>query len=67
MLPAVGRHELLWVDRDSLQEVARTRMHGQPVFIIAQPASPFVWVNFATPLNDTVQVVDSRSHRWWRR
>ena len=38
-------------------------MHGQPVFIIAQPASPYVWVNFATPLNDTVQVVDSRTHK----
>ena len=37
-------------------------MHGQPVFIIAQPASPYVWVNFALPINDTVQVVDSRSH-----
>ncbi|MGL4281767.1 MAG: cytochrome D1 domain-containing protein [Albidovulum sp.] len=61
-LPAVGRHELLWVDRASLKEVAATPMHGQPVFVIAQPASPYVWVNFATPLNDTVQVVDSRSH-----
>lgn len=61
-LPAVGRHELLWVDRTTLAEVAATPMHGQPVFVIAQPASPFVWVNFATPLNDTVQVVDSRSH-----
>lgn len=61
-LPAVGRHELLWVDRATLKEVAATPMHGQPVFVIAQPASPFVWVNFATPLNDTVQVVDSRSH-----
>ncbi|PKP74573.1 MAG: protein nirF [Alphaproteobacteria bacterium HGW-Alphaproteobacteria-6] len=63
VLPAVGQHELLWVDRGTLQEVARTPMHGQPVFIIAQPASPYVWVNFATPLNDTVQVVDSRSHQ----
>lgn len=61
-LPAVGRHELLWVDRDTLEQVASTPMHGQPVFVIAQPASPFVWVNFATPLNDVVQVVDSRSH-----
>ena len=61
-LPAVGRHDLLWVDRDSLETVATTAMHGQPVFVIAQPASPFVWVNFATPLNDVVQVVDSRSH-----
>ena len=42
-------------------EVARHAMHGQPVFVIAQPASPFVWVNFATPLNDVVQVVDSRT------
>jgi protein NirF len=62
-LPAVGRHELLWVDRASLKQVATTPMHGQPVFVIAQPASPFVWVNFATPLNDVVQVVDSRSHQ----
>lgn len=62
VLPAVGQHELLWVDRQTLQEVARTPVHGQPVFIIAQPGSPYVWVNFATPLNDTVQVVDSRTH-----
>lgn len=62
VLPAVGRHELLWVDSDSLEEVARTPVHGQPVFIVEQPASPYVWVNFATPLNDTVQVVDSRTH-----
>ncbi|MCT8329567.1 cytochrome D1 domain-containing protein [Albidovulum sediminis] len=62
VLPAVGRHELLWVDSESLEEVARTPVHGQPVFIVEQPASPYVWVNFATPLNDTVQVVDSRTH-----
>jgi protein NirF len=61
-LPAVGRHEILWVDRESHATTAITPVHGQPVFIIAQPASPFVWVNFATPLNDVVQVVDSRSH-----
>lgn len=61
-LPAVGRHEILWVNRDTQDTVATTPVHGQPVFIIAQPASPYVWVNFATPLNDTVQVVDSRNH-----
>jgi len=61
-LPAVGRHEILWVDRESRTQTATTPVHGQPVFIIAQPASPYVWVNFATPLNDVVQVVDSRSH-----
>ncbi len=62
-LPAVGQHEILWVDRQNLSETGRTAVHGQPVFIIAQPASPYVWVNFATPLNDVVQVVDSRSHQ----
>jgi protein NirF len=62
VLPAVGRHELLWVNRDTLDETARTQVHGQPVFIIAQPASPYVWVNFATPRNDVVQVIDSRTH-----
>ncbi|WP_417807835.1 cytochrome D1 domain-containing protein [Thioclava sp.] len=62
VLPAVGRHELLWVNRETLAEVGRTQVHGQPVFVIAQPASPYVWVNFATPLNGVVQVVDSRTH-----
>ena len=61
VLPAVGAHELLWVDRATLKETGRTAVHGQAVFIIAQPASPFVWVNFAPPGNDTLQVVDSRS------
>ena len=62
VLPAVGHHELLWVERATLEPTGRTPVHGQPVFIIAQPGSPYVWVNFATPLNDTVQVVDSRTH-----
>jgi len=62
VVPAVGQHELLWVDRRSLTETARTKTHGQPVFVIAQPASPYVWVNFAHPLNDTVQVVNTVTH-----
>ena len=61
-LPAVGLHEILWVDRTTLRETARTPLHGQPIFVLSQPASPYVWVNFATPLNDTMQVVDSRTH-----
>ena len=61
-LPAVGRHEVLWVDRASLDQTATTEVAGQPVFIIEQPASPYVWVNFALPDNDKVQVMDSRSH-----
>ncbi len=58
-LPAVGRHELLVVDRRAdFAEVARIRVHGQPVFAVARPDGRQVWVNFAHPLNDTVQVID---------
>jgi protein NirF len=60
-LPAVGRHELLVVDSRGWQEVARVPMHGQPVFAVARPDGRQVWVNFAHPLNDTVQVVDVQS------
>lgn len=63
VLPAVGQYDLLWVNRETLEQVATTPVHGQPVFIIAQPASPYVWVNFATPRNGVVQVVDSRTHQ----
>ena len=61
VLPAVGRHEVLWVDARSLEEVGRTAVHGQPVFAVAQPGGRQVWVNFAHPDNDTVQVIDTVS------
>ncbi len=59
VLPAVGHHEVLWIDADSLQETGRTRTHGQPVFAMARPDGRHVWVNFAHPLNDTIQVIDT--------
>lgn len=60
-LPAIGRHEVLWMDARSLDEVGRSAVHGQPVFAVAQPGGRRVWVNFAHPDNDTVQVLDSVS------
>jgi protein NirF len=57
-LPAIGRHEVLVVDRASWREVARIPAHGQPVFVMARPDGKQVWVNFAFPRNDTVQVID---------
>jgi len=57
-LPAVGRHELLVVDPSTWKEVGRIKVHGQPIFAVARPDGRQVWVNFAHPLNDTVQVVD---------
>ncbi len=61
VLPAIGRNELLWADSRSFVEVARTKVHGQPVFAVARPDGRHVWVNFAHPNNDTIQVVDTLS------
>ncbi|MBT5414784.1 MAG: protein nirF [Rhodospirillaceae bacterium] len=57
-LPAVGRHELLIVERGSWREVGRIPVHGQPIFAVARPDGRQVWVNFALPDNDVVQVID---------
>lgn len=61
VLPAVGHHEVLWVDANTLEETARTQTYGQPVFAMARPDGRQVWVNFAHPLNNTIQVIDSVS------
>ncbi|HEY9056138.1 MAG TPA: cytochrome D1 domain-containing protein [Aurantimonas sp.] len=61
VLPAVGRHEVLWVDSRTLAEAGRTATHGQPVFAVARPDGRQVWVNFAHPLNDTIEVIDTLS------
>lgn len=58
LLPAVGRHELIAVDPRLFTEIGRVATHGQPVFAVARPDGRHVWVNFAHPLNDTIDVVD---------
>lgn len=58
LLPAVGRHELIAVDMRSFAEAGRVATHGQPVFAVARPDGRQVWVNFAHPKNDTIDVVD---------
>jgi protein NirF len=62
-LPAVGRHEVLVVDTASWQEVGRIPVAGQPVFAMARPDGRQVWVNFAVPDYDRVQVIDTPSQR----
>ncbi len=61
VLPAVGHHQVLWIDADTLSETGRTDTYGQPVFAISRPDGRQVWVNFAHPLNDTIQVIDTVS------
>ena len=60
-LPAIGRHEILVVDTQSWQETARIPVAGQPVFAIVRPDGRQVWVSFAFPDNQHVQVIDTES------
>ena len=59
-IPAVGQHEVLVMDSYSWKEIGRIAVHGQPIFVVARPDGRQVWVNFAHPLNDTVQVIDTQ-------
>jgi protein NirF len=62
-LPAIGRHEVLVVDTETWNEVARVPVAGQPVFVMAQPDGRQVWVNFAVPDYHRVQVIDTLTRR----
>ncbi|MCP5298585.1 MAG: protein nirF [Chromatiaceae bacterium] len=61
-VPAVGRHEVLVIDTLTWRQVDRIAVHGQPVFVMARPDGRQIWVNFAVPDNDTVQVLDAERH-----
>jgi protein NirF len=63
VLPEVGKHEAIIADQNSWQEVARVPVAGQIVFAIASPDGRRVWLNFALPNNDTVQVLDVPSRK----
>ncbi len=47
-----------WNSRSNPVAAGRTPVHGQPVFTVARPDGRQVWVDFAHPPNDTVQVID---------
>jgi protein NirF len=60
-VPAIGRHEVLVIDTTSWKQAGRIKVHGQPVFVMARPDGRNIWVNFAVPDNDTLQVIDTQS------
>ena len=60
-LPSVGRDSVLVVNRGNWKQIKTIAVHGQPVFVMARPDGRQVWVNFAYPRNDTVQVIDTES------
>ena len=60
-VPAVGRHEVLVINLRNWTEAGRIKVHGQPIFVMARPDGRQVWVNFALPDNDTIQVIDTQT------
>lgn len=59
-IPAVGQHEILVIDKDDWSLVKRIPVIGQPVFVMARPDGRQVWVNFAFPDNQNLQIIDTR-------
>lgn len=57
-LPAVGHHEVLVVNRADWSEHRRIKVSGQPVFVMARPDGRQVWVNYAFPDNQWIEVID---------
>ncbi|MFO8045375.1 MAG: cytochrome D1 domain-containing protein [Halomonas sp.] len=60
--PAVGRNEVLVADTRDWSLAERIEVHGQPIFVMSRPDEKQVWVTFAHPDNDRVQVIDTRTH-----
>ncbi|RDH85660.1 MAG: protein nirF [endosymbiont of Galathealinum brachiosum] len=60
LLPAVGQHEVLVMDQN-WKQVKAIPVHGQPIFVMSRPDHKQMWVNFAHPRNDTIQVIDTET------
>ena len=60
-LPAVGKHSVLVVDTKTWLQVAEIPAHSQPIFVMAQPDNRQIWVNFAFPDNNTIQVFNTET------
>jgi protein NirF len=58
-LPAVGHHEMLVIDRRNWTLVKKIPVDGQPIFVIPRPDERQIWVNFAMPDNDKIEVIDT--------
>ena len=59
-VPAIGKHEVLVIDRQKWQLVKAIPVAGQPVFVMARPDGRHIWVNFAFPDNNQLQIIDTK-------
>jgi len=60
-VPAVGQHKVLVVSTKTWRQVAEIPAHSQPIFVMAQPDNRQIWVNFAFPDNNTIQVFNTET------
>ena len=62
-VPGIGHHEVLILDKNSFEFVNRIETYGQPVFVMASPTQREIWINFAHPNNDKIQIIDVKSNQ----
>lgn len=62
-VPAVGYHQVLVADMSDWSLTDHIPVQGQPVFVMASPDNRQIWVSFAHPNNDVVQVIDSQTRK----
>jgi protein NirF len=60
-MPAVGQHKVLVVNTKTWEQVTEIPAHSQPIFVMAQPDNRQIWVNFAYPDNNTIQVFNTET------
>ena len=61
--PAIGKHQVLVADTENWQQTGTIPVIGQPVFVMTEPTQRQVWVNFALPNNQWVQVINVESQK----
>lgn len=61
--PAVGHHQVLVAQTGDWSLLDRIPVQGQPVFVMASPDNRQIWVSFAHPKNDVIQVLDSQTRK----
>lgn len=59
--PAVGHKQLLVADITNWNLIKKIPLIGQPVFAMSRPDARYIWVNFAFPDNQYIQVIDTKS------
>lgn len=58
LAPAIGKREVLVIDKRNWQLVKAIPVAGQPVFVMGRPDGRQAWVNFAFPDNNQLQIID---------